>query len=276
MTRRPTLKFLILVSLAALVSGCASQFQPRYGHDCIYYDQPQRVVHQASPNPAVYPFWSLDWFYFSRHYHPYSVVVASHDPWFYPYPGWYYGYRPGFRSHVGLGWGGYYHPWYHRGFAHVRPWQPYPIVYYPYRPHEPRIRVVDERLNEAQRRNRGDRRISRLPPHAPAGAERIATDRRVIQGAPQGRPVSRSSSPRLEPASRTRPSIQRAGTPRQQTSPPPRGREIQRTTPRRQTPARPTRSEGPTTTRPPATRPSAPPQPRQSQGNRPRERVQPP
>ena len=106
MTSRSIARLFALAALAGLLSGCASQFQPRYGHDGIYYDQPQRVVHHVSPNPAVYPFWSLDWFYFSRHYHPYSVVVSAHDPWFYPYPGWYYGYRPGFRSHVGFAWGG--------------------------------------------------------------------------------------------------------------------------------------------------------------------------
>lgn len=276
MTGRPTIKLFLLITLATLLGGCATQFQPRYGHDGIYYDQPQRVVHQVPANPAAYPFWSLDWFYFIRHYHPYSVLVSSYDPWFYPYPGWYYGYRPGFRSHVSLSWGGYYHPWYGRGFAHVRPWQPYPVVYYPYRPHEPRVRVVDERLNEAGRRNPGDRRISRLPPNAPAGAERIATDRRVIQSSPQGRPVQ-ATSPRLQPTPRSREPLSRSGTPRQQSSPPPRGREIQRATPRRQSPAPATRNQGPATgTRSAPARQDPPLQPRQPRNNRPRERVQPP
>ncbi len=277
MTHRVTPRILALTVLVLFLTGCASQFQPRYGNDGIYYDQPQRTVHHVSANPAVYPFWSLDWFYFSRHYHPYSVVVTSYDPWFYPYPGWYYGYRPGFRSHVGLAWGGYYHPWYRGGFGHIRPWQPYPIAYYPSRPHEPRIRVVDERLNETRRDGRGDRRISRLPSRAPAGAEPIATDRRVIGSGPVAtappRTTSRSGSRRIEPSGHA--SARRAGPSRQQTAPPPRTRQIQRSPTPRQRPASTTRSQPSTSNRPSTNRSSAPSQNRRN-ANRTRERVQPP
>jgi hypothetical protein len=115
---------IVLALLASFVLvGCTTYSQPRYGASGVYYERayypPATRVHV---DPLVYPYWSLDYFYFSRHYHPYSVVVHRHDPWFYPYPGWYYGYRPPARSQVGFSYR-YYYPWYtHGAYHHYRPW----------------------------------------------------------------------------------------------------------------------------------------------------------
>ncbi len=115
---------IVIALLASFVLvGCTTYSQPRYGGSGVYYDRayhpPATRVHV---DPLIYPYWSLDYFYFSRHYHPYSVVVLRHDPWFYPYPGWYYGYRPAPRSHVAFSYR-YYSPWYaHGAYHHYRPW----------------------------------------------------------------------------------------------------------------------------------------------------------
>lgn len=109
---------------AALVAACAT---PYYGgENGVYYQQHYRA--RSAPRPAVihaspfvYPYWSLDYFYFSRYYHPYSVFVPRFDPWYYPYPGWYYGYRPG--------------RYYTAGDHHYRyPWYRYRDFYGDYRP----------------------------------------------------------------------------------------------------------------------------------------------
>lgn len=154
------MRALIIAIASVVLSGCATYYQPRYGHDGVYFDQtrsqPSTVV---VVDPLIYPYWSLDYFYFSRFYHPYSVVMGYHDPWFYPYPGWYYGYRPGPRSAFAFS-GGFYYPWYAFGFGYSshRPWRPhglsYPRLAGPYdrdHPHH-RVQEIDERLSLLQQR----------------------------------------------------------------------------------------------------------------------------
>ncbi len=151
------LGFLVLTLI-----GCATYYQPRYGQDGVYYDDPRShtrsSVYVGYYNPMFYPYWSLDYFYFSRHYHPYSVRIHYYDPWYYPYPGWYYGYRPGPRSHFAVGWGRTYYPWHGYGYHYYRPWRPH-YVHYPKEslveaPHIDRVRLIDERMRHAERRER--------------------------------------------------------------------------------------------------------------------------
>ncbi|MFU8832807.1 MAG: hypothetical protein ACNA7J_11730 [Wenzhouxiangella sp.] len=164
-----------------MLSGCATQ-QPRYGNDGVYYEQPR--VHRSSVHvsPMIYPYWSLDYFYFSRHYHPYSVIVHRYDPWYYPYPGWYYGYRPGLHARVSLGFGHY--PWHAFGghYYGYQPWRPlyvsYPRHHQPVVTGEQRVRQLDERLRETERRERAlaARQQQRLDPDPSiAGSSRSRT-----------------------------------------------------------------------------------------------------
>lgn len=121
--KRFNASFVVALLASLVLAGCTTYSQPRYGGSGVYYD---RAYHPTTTrvhvDPLAYPYWSLDYFYFSRHYHPYSVVVHRHDPWFYPYPGWYYGYRPAPRSQIGFSYG-YYYPWHaHGAYRHYRPW----------------------------------------------------------------------------------------------------------------------------------------------------------
>lgn len=108
--------------LAISLSGCVTYYHPRYADDGVYYGDAYASRTAVVVDPVYYPYWSLDYFYFSRYRHPYSVVV-SHDPFFRPYPGWYYGYRPGPRFAFAAG-VGYWYPWYRAGFYYhyYRPW----------------------------------------------------------------------------------------------------------------------------------------------------------
>ena len=131
---RHCLRFLLAAGLLVL-AGCTTVYVPRYADDGVYYDD--AYAHDAggyptsssygydrawAANPVHYPYWSLDYFYFSQHYHPYSVVVGTWDPYYYPYPGWRYG--PRHRRHGGFGisiavgdpWFGY--PWHGYGYAY--------------------------------------------------------------------------------------------------------------------------------------------------------------
>lgn len=126
----------IAAALAVTVLGLAGcAYSPHYhsGPEGVYYGRAPAAtyVRARHVNPAVYPYWSLDHFYFSGFYHPYSVFVGYREPHYYPYPGWIYGYRYGlgnrhrpYRSH-GLsarysygypyGYGSYGYPWYGSG-----------------------------------------------------------------------------------------------------------------------------------------------------------------
>ncbi|MDT8450115.1 MAG: hypothetical protein RQ847_08050 [Wenzhouxiangellaceae bacterium] len=123
----------IAAALAVTVLGLAGcAYSPHYhsGPEGVYYGRAPAATHVRARhvNPAVYPYWSLDHFYFSGFYHPYSVFVGYREPHYYPYPGWIYGYRYGlghpYRSHgfsarysygYPYGYGSYGYPWYGSG-----------------------------------------------------------------------------------------------------------------------------------------------------------------
>ncbi|MFU8877550.1 MAG: hypothetical protein ACNA7E_05360 [Wenzhouxiangellaceae bacterium] len=150
------MKAAVRIPIAALVlvlAGCASYYGRDYAGSGIYYGSSvahvsgYRGAHfpsyhsSAVPlNPVIYPYWSLDHFYFSSFHHPYSVVVGFHEPLYYPYPGWIYNYhRPrghfsgrGFSTSFGYPWPASYsrYPHFSHGFfvsssfghrAHPRP-----------------------------------------------------------------------------------------------------------------------------------------------------------
>jgi hypothetical protein len=86
-------RVLLLALLCGLLIGCVSYHQPRYGSDGVYFDQryaaPRQVV---VVDPMFYPYWSLDFFYFSRFHRPYRSPFFVHSPWFYHDP-WFYSRR---------------------------------------------------------------------------------------------------------------------------------------------------------------------------------------
>lgn len=296
---------LIAIILAISLAGCASYHQPRYGHDGVYYDPPvvqHRVVYA---DPLLYPYWSLDYFYFSRHYHPYSIYVDSFDPWYYPYPGWYYGYRPGIRTRISIGYSSHWYPWYGFGvhYHHHQPWGPRYIHYPRHRTqgwvHEPRVRQIDHRLREMERRQTAAAATTRDPGNRAIHAEQIST-RRSATGQ-SSRQAQRQSSPATIPrqqgsprragfpalrgqtdapvvrdraTGRERAPIERQSAPQRQREPVQGRSPRQQQAPRQQPPAqRPQQRSTPTA--PPRSQPTAPPQ-RQSAPPRQRSEQRPP
>ena len=290
---------LTIIVLAVVLTGCATYYQPRYGDDGVYYDPPQ-VQHRAvHVDPLLYPYWSLDYFYFSRHYHPYSVLVDFYEPGYYPYPGWYYGYRAAPRTRVSISYGHHWYPWYGFGphYHYYQPWGfryiHYPRYRHPGWAHQPHVRQVDERLREMERRQRTQAAVYRDPRSPNFHADGISTRRsaadsrqsgqqqrqasdvrRSIQQREQsstaGVPRARQPAPRvLEPrgqheSTSERPAI-RGGNPRQTPQPAPRQRQgiPTRDIPRQQ-PTRPDeRRQGPSSReRGPAVQPPVSPPPR--------------
>lgn len=129
MTRFSVRSFIAVLVL--ILAGCTTVYTPRYGAEGVYYDDPSPRYGGYSggayagsawaANPVYYPYWSLDYFYFSQYYHPYSVVVGHWDPYYYPYPGWRYGsyyHRPGLSVSLSFGdpWWGY--PWHGYGYRY--------------------------------------------------------------------------------------------------------------------------------------------------------------
>ncbi|MDX1626937.1 MAG: hypothetical protein R3323_10515, partial [Wenzhouxiangellaceae bacterium] len=183
-TLRPVAALLALAGL--LLAGCTTVYHPRYGSDGVYYDDGPYygegpVVHRsrhAAPvwvaNPVIYPYWSLDYFYFSHYVHPYSVYVGYHEPYYYPYPGWtlghywsHHGYhhRPRFSVSVGYGWGypwsayGWHYPSFAFGF--FSDWRVHHHYGYArhHRYHRDRLRAIDQRIDRLRfRSDRIDRR----------------------------------------------------------------------------------------------------------------------
>lgn len=176
-------RLLLPAILVSFLAGCTTVHQPRYGYDGVYYEQAvsrhsSRVVHV---DPLLYPYWSIDYFYFSRHYHPYSVWVGAADPWFYPYPGWYYGYRPGPRSRVGLAFGtGVYYPWFGFGYYGYQPWG-WTHIHYPRytTPAPSRVRHIDERLRMLEDRQRSAR-MAATPMQAPPPGRSVTTPSQTL------------------------------------------------------------------------------------------------
>lgn len=177
-SRGRTIKLLALAMLGLMLSGCVTYYERGDG---VYYEpRAQRAHHVALIDPLVYPYWSLDHFYFSHYYHPYSVVVHRYDPWYYPFPGWYYAHRPG-----------YHHPWYGYGsrYRYYQPW--YVGGYFSFGDHRSsqrhRVKQLDARLHEletrrslAVRSQRPDRTalMPRVSQRLPAN-RRTPTDQRL-------------------------------------------------------------------------------------------------
>jgi len=216
-----SLKLLTAALAVVMLSGCVSYYDRYYGDSGVYYAGGyQDSYYRPAPqlNPVVYPYWSLDYFYFSRYQHPYSVYVGYREPLYYPYPGWAfggyyashrYGYRPGFRASLGFG-----YPWY--GFGHVAPrfslgffagsgyyhgYRDYGYRQYGKGPayrHTHRLRDIDQRLRELQR-----------PAYGPSRASLVSRERRA------GRPNIRQSGGRSNVGQPSRAALLREGERRQ-------------------------------------------------------------
>lgn len=120
----------VLMMLASFLAGCSTYYQSYYPDSGVYYGDSGVYGHAGAAthggygyrtvNPAVYPYWSIDYFYFSQYYHPYSVFVGYNEPLYYPYPGWVFGdYRavhPRGYASFAFGFG---YPWY--GYGHRYP-----------------------------------------------------------------------------------------------------------------------------------------------------------
>jgi len=197
-----------LILAAALLGGCGTYHKPYYVDSGAYYRSAgdysgvsaySRTAY-ASSNPAVYPYWSIDYFYFSQHYHPYSVYVGYHEPLYYPYPGWALGYHrplharrvagPGF----GYPWHGHRYPRFSLGFfASHDPYRGGHRRHGTHRGrhgtyHEHPIRRIDQRLAELQhRRDDPPRRVLLTRRHR--GAE--------IQTGGSSRSSATTGSPRI-------------------------------------------------------------------------------
>lgn len=158
-------RLLAAVAAISVLGGCASYYERHYGGSGVYYGggyESQRYSYREPlyrpVNPVHYPYWSLDYFYFSQYQHPYSVYVGYYEPLYYPYPGWAFGYHhyPRYRHYRGgLAFG---YPWY--GFGHHYP--RYSLGFFvgygghrDYHHHghhdrKRRLRHIDQRLYELQ------------------------------------------------------------------------------------------------------------------------------
>lgn len=174
----------MLLGLGSLgLAGCVSYSMPYYADDGVYYDDRQyrpARTHVRTVDPRVYPYWSIDYFYFSHHYRPYSVVANYYDPWL--HSGLWYAYRPWY------GYGGYYasyRPW------HSSLWLSYRYSNFHHRRdyhHQtgPRTTSVDPRFRNMERRTASDRPI-RTNRQAPT---RIPD--RIRRGQPKRPPAMRA------------------------------------------------------------------------------------
>lgn len=160
------LRLATLAAAAIMLGGCSTYYQSYYPDSGVYYGD--SGVYGHSPgysrvgygpvNPAAYPYWSIDYFYFSQYYHPYSVFVGYNEPLYYPYPGWAFGhYRPA-RWHGSLAFG-FGYPWYGHGYRYPAYTFGFFSGYDPYyyRRRDPydryghhRIRRIDQRLQALQ------------------------------------------------------------------------------------------------------------------------------
>lgn len=142
---KPFKPLLAMLLILFLVIGCASS-SPRYGDEGIYGSsdfEGAQVFPAQSAYSANYPYWSLDHFYFSRFYSPYSVVVNPWDPWLFPYSGWYWNYP---FSHGRFFAGS---PWHYWG-----PWS----IHHQHNWHHPRYRDYGL-TNDYYRNNAYNRRL---------------------------------------------------------------------------------------------------------------------
>jgi len=204
---------LLPVAALLLVTGCVTYSQSWHGVDGsgLYYGESGhggygQPAPAASGNPSLYPYWSLDHFYFSSFHHPYSAYVGYAEPLYYPYPGWAlahpYSHRAGFGHGAGFG-----YPWHgvhdryaywsfgffarHSGRDHHRRDRHH-------HPREPRHGTDDshQRLRAIDRRLAGLEHATRdFDRRALLGRDRIFAERRAAGGFSAGsslRPGARS------------------------------------------------------------------------------------
>jgi len=219
MKRDRLLRTILIPLVAAVVGavalgGCATYHQHRYIDSGGYfsraggysgaavYSNTSHAAHSAT-NPAVYPYYSIDYFYFSRHYHPYSVYVGYREPLYYPYPGWALGYHRPRHSRYSAGYG-FGYPWH--GFEHRFPrfslgfFASHSVHHrFAHRGvgHHHPIRQIDQRLGELQHR-------------------RVEAPRRTLLGRTNGRSAIVSSGPSGAPRDAASPRSGRAEIARQQ------------------------------------------------------------
>lgn len=163
------LRLASVAALAILLGGCSTYYQSYYPDSGVYYEDSGVYGHASGysrggygrVNPVDYPYWSIDYFYFSQYYHPYSVYVGYHEPLYYPYPGWALGhYRPiGWHGSLAFGFG---YPWYGYGYRYPAYTFGFFSGYDPYyhrgyyghdRRDRHRIRHIDRRLEALQHGN---------------------------------------------------------------------------------------------------------------------------
>lgn len=202
------LRLKLLIALGwvfLLLSGCTSYSSSRYGDDGIYgsYERVQ-VVPAFRSHSAHYPYWSLDHFYFSQFYSPFSVVVHPWDPWLFPYSAWYWNYP---YSHGAFLAGG---PWYNRA-----PWSLHGYHSWRYhRPywHDPRYHRHDGASTNYRGRRVSAGRGSLIPmsTHQNHRLERLERQRSIRTTT---QPVTRRSSSQTRRTSRSE-SSRRASTSR--------------------------------------------------------------
>ena len=200
---------LLIVSLSVLLAGCVTYYQPRYGDDGVYYEDGyghdrRVVVYDPYPaDPLFYPYWSLDHFYFSHYWYPYSVLHGGWYPHYRFYPGWYYGRHHRGHGRFALGIGLHFgDPWYGHGwYSWYRPW--YPKHHHDHYYRQEVRPAADARAAALQSRTeRYDReRLRSLTSPRPGGSGSAAPDRpwrqrHVLQPEPRYEP--RSSRPTVE------------------------------------------------------------------------------
>jgi len=198
-----------------LLGGCASYSSPRYGDDGVYGNSYPRA--QVAPitraYSAHYPFWSLDHFYFSQFYSPFSVVLHPWDPWLFPYSAWHWGYPYSHGLFLAGGPWFYRAPWSHYGYRSWRYHSPY--GHHPY-DHRPDSTLTNYR---GRRMIGGAGRLPSVNAHRDYRLESLNRQRsiRSSSSAVSRRASSTSSRPRVNrraaaPVSRTisRPSRSRA------------------------------------------------------------------
>jgi len=160
------LRLATLAAAVVVLGGCSTYYQSYYPDSGVYYGDSGVYGHSPGHsrvgygpvNPVDYPYWSIDYFYFSQYYHPYSVFVGYNEPLYYPYPGWAFGhYRPA-RWHGSLAFG-FGYPWYGHGYRYPAYTFGFFSGYDPYHagrryPHDRhgdhRIRRIDQRLQALQ------------------------------------------------------------------------------------------------------------------------------
>lgn len=201
MNRMPAVALKSFVVLLALsLAGCVTYYQPRYSDDGIYYGDGYYASYSHSyvVDPVYYPYWSLDYFYFSYYRQPYSVVYY-HDPFFRPYPGWYYGYRPGPRFRFAASYGHWY-PWYGAGFHYhyYRPWYRHHHYHHHYHHH---AKPAIERRQRAVLGAHGDRGRSLYQTQRRDASESFTLDgdRRAMRAAGVPKPGDRTTVTSLAP-----------------------------------------------------------------------------